>query len=117
MRLAKHAWKPGDPLPEVGWTVTMAGSNSDISSDQDRKYSEVKVIGYTPDGIFACFQRGDCWPFVERLTNCWFAPADLDWAPLAKALFQVEHDPKIKDQAWFDFQGKAQRLIALMQTP
>lgn len=37
-----------------------------------------------------------------------------DWVPLAKALFEVERNPAIKDQAWFDFQGKAQRLVAIM---
>jgi hypothetical protein len=39
---------------------------------------------------------------------------DAGWEPLAKALFEIERDPQIKDQAWFDFQGKAQRLVALM---
>jgi hypothetical protein len=33
---------------------------------------------------------------------------------LAKALFEMERDPKIKDQAWFDFLSKADRIIALM---
>lgn len=37
------------------------------------------------------------------------------WEPLAKALFSVERNPDIKDQAWFDFQGKAQRIVAAMQ--
>lgn len=37
-----------------------------------------------------------------------------EWVALAKALFEVERDPRIKDQAWFDFQGKAQRLLAIM---
>lgn len=33
---------------------------------------------------------------------------------LAKALFEIERNPKIKDQAWFDFEGKAQRIIDAM---
>lgn len=39
------------------------------------------------------------------------------WEPLAKALFEIERDPAIKDQAWFDFQGKAQRILAIINSP
>lgn len=42
-----------------------------------------------------------------------FAP--LEWQLLAKALFALEHNPAIKDQAWFDFQGKAERLLRMME--
>lgn len=44
------------------------------------------------------------------------APMLAEWAPLAKALFQLERDPNIKDQAWFDFQGKAQRILAALNS-
>lgn len=37
-----------------------------------------------------------------------------DWGPLAKALFAVE-GKQTPDQAWFDYQNKAQRLIAAMK--
>lgn len=73
-RLAARAYLPGDALPAVGSVTLVAGANSDIGCDQDRAYTERLVVGYTPDGIFACFQTRDCWPTVERLTNCWFAP-------------------------------------------
>ncbi len=73
-RLAARAYMPGDELPDVGAFALVAGANTDIESDQDRAYSMVLVIGYTPCGGFACFQRPGHWPFVERLTNCWFAP-------------------------------------------
>lgn len=43
-----------------------------------------------------------------------YGPSSPDWAPLAKALFEIERNPDIKDQAWFDFQSKAQRIIAIM---
>ena len=44
------------------------------------------------------------------------AKAADDWVPLAKALFQIEHDPSITDQAWFDFQNKAQRILAIINS-
>ena len=71
-RLAKQPYQPGDPLPEVGSLCLVAGANTDIESDQDRAYGERRVIGYTPDGEFACFQTDGCWPTVERLTSGWF---------------------------------------------
>lgn len=37
-----------------------------------------------------------------------------DWVPLAKAMFKV-HGPATPDGAWFDYQAKAQLLIAAMQ--
>lgn len=73
-RLAARAYQPGDPLPAVGSMTLVAGANSDIDCDQDRAYGERLVIGYTPEGIFVCLQTPGCWPTVERLTNCWFAP-------------------------------------------
>lgn len=67
---------------------------------------------------------------IERLKadrDSWMEAASLDrskdkmkaigWVPLAKALFDTERDPAIKDQAWFDFQGKAQRILAAMNVP
>lgn len=38
--------------------------------------------------------------------------AKLTWQVLAKALFAIDRNPAVADQAWFDFQGKAERLIA-----
>lgn len=38
----------------------------------------------------------------------------VNWVMLAQALIKLERDPKGKDQAWFDFMGKAQRLLRLM---
>ncbi len=72
VRLAKQPYQPGDPLPEVGSLCCVAGANTDMKSDQDRFYSERRVIGYTPDGMFGCFQTDGCWPTVEALVNCWF---------------------------------------------
>ena len=71
-RLAKQPYQPGDKLPDVGSICTVAGANTDIESDQDRAYSDRRVIGYTPDEIFVCLQTDGCWPTVERLENCWF---------------------------------------------
>lgn len=34
---------------------------------------------------------------------------------LATALFQVERNPAVKDQAWFDFLGKADLMIEAMR--
>ena len=34
---------------------------------------------------------------------------------LATALFKIERNPAVKDQAWFDFLGKADRMIAAMK--
>lgn len=72
-RIAKRPYQRGDALPAIGSLCEVACSNSDISSDQDRAYSELMVIGYTPEGEFVCFQKSGCWPVVERLTQCWFA--------------------------------------------
>jgi hypothetical protein len=73
-RLAERPYLPGDQLPSVGTSCIVSGANCDITSDQDRHYAERLVIGYTPCGNFVCFQTEGCWPTVERLTNCWFAP-------------------------------------------
>ncbi|AWJ93273.1 hypothetical protein Sp245p_25965 (plasmid) [Azospirillum baldaniorum] len=62
-----------DGYPPVGSMVLVAGANSDIS-DTERSYGERMVIGYTPCGLFACFQKPGCWPYVERLANCHFKP-------------------------------------------
>lgn len=72
-RLAKRAYIIGDELPAVGETVLVAGSNTDITCDQDRKYTEMLIVAYTPDRFFVCLQAKNCWPVVEKLTNCWFA--------------------------------------------
>lgn len=72
-RLAKRPYRDGDSLPEVGALCLVAGSNSDVESDQHRSYLWLKVIGYTDDRQFVCLQKPGCWPTVERLTNCWFA--------------------------------------------
>ena len=40
-----------------------------------------------------------------------------DRAALAKALFQIERNPNIKDQAWFDFYGKADLILAAIANP
>jgi hypothetical protein len=61
--------------PPVGSTVQLSGANSD-GPDGERTYTDgVVVIAYTPDGLFGCFQKLGCWPFVERLANCAFLPA------------------------------------------
>lgn len=72
-RLAKRPYRAGDDLPAVGAVCLMSGVNCDAQSDQHRSYMWVKVIGYTDDNQFACFQKAGCWPTVERLENCWFA--------------------------------------------
>lgn len=72
-RLAKRPYLEGDPLPAVGTECLVAGANTDVESDQHRAYGWVKVIGYAQDDQFVCFQKDGCWPFVERLSNCWFA--------------------------------------------
>ncbi len=72
-RLAKRPYEAGDPLPAVGSKCLVAGANSDVQSDQHRSYTWRKVIGYTDDREFMCMQTRDCWPTVERVTNCWFA--------------------------------------------
>lgn len=76
-RLAKRPWQAGDPKPEVGKFVTVSGANNDITSDQDRAYSERYVVGYSTCGNFVCLQTDGCWPTVERLENCWF-PQSVD---------------------------------------
>ena len=53
----------------------------------------------------------------EAMRRVYSLTHKFDWEPLAKALFQIEHDPSIPDQAWFDFQGKAQRIIAALNSP
>lgn len=68
-------WSVGMPLPEVGSEVELAGVNTDVTCDQDRKFSKVTVVGYSRCGCFGCFQVRDCWPTVEKLTNCWFRPS------------------------------------------
>lgn len=70
-------WRSGLPLPPVGTTCEVSGANADRSCDQDRQFTLAIVIGYTPCGQFACFQKAGCWPFDERLTNCWFRPEDI----------------------------------------
>lgn len=73
MRLAKRSYQKGDFLPPVGSHVLMSSANQDITSDQDRSYNLSIVIGYSPCGNFVCFQKEEgCWPFVEKLENCWF---------------------------------------------
>jgi len=72
-RLAESPWHAGDVLPAVGSYCLVSGTNCDIESDQHRGYSWRKVIGYSTDRQFVCFQTGDCWPTVERTINCWFA--------------------------------------------
>lgn len=72
-RLALRPWKDGDDRPKVGSQVIVSGSNADITSDQDRAYSERWVIGYSRCGQFICLQTDNCWPTVERMTSCWFA--------------------------------------------
>ena len=75
-RFAARPYMPGDPLPEVGTKCWVSGANADVESDQHRSFGERIGIGYTPCGLFACFQTEGCWPTVERLINCWFADPD-----------------------------------------
>lgn len=72
-RIAKRPYRPGDPIPDVGTFCSVAGANTDRESDQDRAYGDYLVIGYSPDRQFICLQQSGCWPFVERMLNCWFA--------------------------------------------
>lgn len=48
---------------------------------------------------------------VETALGVPYQPSPVEWVPLAKALFDLEHNPKFPDQSWFDFQGKAQLLL------
>lgn len=89
-RLARRPYQHGDHLPPVGSHCIVSGANQDITSDQDRSYGKRLVIGYTPDGLFACFQTDGCWPTVERLGNCWFADTQPDGIPTNTAA----HRPK-----------------------
>lgn len=62
-------------FPPVGSMVLVAGANSDLrDGSEERAYNECMVIGYTPCGLFVCFQTPGCWPYVERLANCHFRP-------------------------------------------
>lgn len=92
-RLAKNAWRLGDPLPDAGTMVLVSGANQDITSDQDRAYGESYVVGYSSCGQFICLQVSGCWPTVERLTNCWFAPTQEQLATEAfEAAFNELYD-------------------------
>lgn len=71
-RLAPRRWAPGDPRPRVGTLTLVAGINTDVDSDQHRRYSWRQVLGYSDDGMFVCLQTSRCWPTVERVDNCWF---------------------------------------------
>lgn len=73
-------WRQGLLTPVVGSTCEIAGANTDVSCDQDRKFSLVTVIGYSTCGRFICAQHKGCWPTVERLDNCWFRPVALQHA-------------------------------------
>jgi len=72
-RLAKRPYVSGDQLPPIGSIVLVSGANYDVESDQHRSYYWRKVIGYANGDQFVCLQTRDCWPTVERMTNCWFA--------------------------------------------
>jgi hypothetical protein len=71
-RLTQRAYQKGDPLPATGSLCFVSGANQDIESDQHRSYAWRKVIGYSDGGKFIILQRGDSWPTIERITNCWF---------------------------------------------
>lgn len=53
--------------------VLVSGVHADIESDQHRAYMWRRVVGYGEGDAFICLQTRDCWPTVERTTNCWFA--------------------------------------------
>lgn len=59
---------PAAALPPVGSYCEISGNGFDLADD-DLTYTRVAVVGYTPDGLFGCFQKDGCWPTVERLTN------------------------------------------------
>lgn len=81
---------------------------------QDRRTAEYKARGDNDADYrhLSGMEETKYWPFILITDR---AIAAIDWAPLAKALFQIERDTAITDQAWFDFRGKAERLIAAMQ--
>src|SRR5688572_16338758 len=65
-------------LPPVGSVCRVSGANSDYNDVWT--FTEARVVGYTSDGLFGCFAKDGCWPFVERIANCDFEPAP-DAAP------------------------------------
>lgn len=71
--LAASPYQSGDPLPAVGTECLVSGVHGDIESDQHRGYLWRTVIGYSVGDTFICLQTRNCWPTVERLSNCWFA--------------------------------------------
>lgn len=84
-RLAKRPYKDGDPMPAVGSLCLVSEANCDVESDQHRAYGWRKVIGYSEGNQFVCMQTRDCWPTVERLSNCWFAEIPTPTAPAPQA--------------------------------
>src|ERR1700677_1634136 len=100
-RLAKRPWAEGDDLPAVGNSCLVSGANQDMESDQHRNFLQCRVVGYTVDNKFVCFQVPGCWPTVERLTNCWFADEKLlldaaapDLLKALKAVREFMDDPQ-----------------------
>lgn len=84
-RLAKRPYEAGDPMPAVGSKCLVSGANCDVESDQHRAYGWRTVVGYGVNDEFICMQTRDCWPTVERLSNCWFAEIPSPRAPAPQA--------------------------------
>jgi hypothetical protein len=65
-------------LPPVGSYCMISGANNDsVDEPGGRSYSHALVLGYSPDHQFICCQNDGCWPFVQRVSNCYFKPVTL----------------------------------------
>lgn len=64
-------------LPERDTYTNVSGANTDLSSDQHRSFGLARVIGYSSGKEFICLQRDNCWPTVERVSNCYFRTDDV----------------------------------------
>lgn len=95
-----------EQLPVVGSTCTVSGANNDIS-ETSRGFTTAKVLAYTDDGLFACFQKEGCWPFVHRLDNCSFTPRpgdEVDGKKVPEPWSLTRHIPGFRplrdDESW-----------------
>lgn len=57
-------------IPEVGEMCQVSGANMDLETG--RAFVDAKVLAYDANRTFGIFQKGDCWPFVEKMSNCTF---------------------------------------------
>lgn len=104
---------PDNPLKDFGRIARAALSADAALSQQNRVLTVDELLaGLRED---ATDTRPDCSSFpITVKPAAPQAQASWDWVPLAKALFDLERNPAIKDQAWFDFQSKAELIIRAM---